>query len=129
MSMKKSDFKINKRAVTGKNGEELASRYLELSGYKILSRNYRCRLGEIDIIAEKDGVLTFIEVKTRHTTVTGYPSEAVTFTKQQKIRNAAQYYMLESNMLDNMPVLSFDVIEIVQDEDRIMLFNHYQHCF
>lgn len=129
MSMKIRDAKINKRMLTGQNGEEMARRYLELSGYKILSRNYRCRIGEIDIIAEKDGVLTFIEVKTRHTTVTGYPSESVTFTKQQKIRNAAQYYMLERNMLENMPVLSFDVIEIVQDEDRIMLFNHYPHCF
>ena len=129
MSVKKSDAEIRKRILTGKNGEELAKRYFELSGYKILNRNYRCRLGEIDIIAEKDGVLSFIEVKTRNTTFAGYPSEAVTFTKQQKIRNVAQYYLLERNMLKNIPVLSFDVVEIVQNGNRLVLFNHYPHCF
>jgi len=113
----------------GQSGEELAAKYLELNGYAIIARNYRCRIGEIDIIAHKNEVLTFIEVKTRLTTITGYPAEAVTFTKQQKIRRTAQYYLLQNNLLQNMPVIAFDVIEIVKEKDKVVLLNHYQHCF
>lgn len=121
--------KMDLRITTGQRGEELASHYLELNGYVILYRNYRCRIGEIDIIAEKDGIITFIEVKTRQTIFTGYPAEAVTFTKQQKIRRVAQYYLLQTNRLENMPLLSFDVIEIIKKEDKVIMFNHYPNCF
>lgn len=117
------------RPFIGQSGEELAAVYLELSGYLILYRNYRCKLGEIDIIAEKDDVLTFVEVKTRTTTIAGNPAEAVTFRKQQKIRRTAQYYMMCRGILENMPVLSFDVIEIVKSDNKIMFLNHYPHCF
>lgn len=117
------------RALLGQNGEELAVRYLMLNGYLILHRNFRCRIGEIDIIAKKDQVLTFIEVKTRNSLVAGNPAEAVTFTKQQKIRRVAQYYLLLEGLLDNMPVLSFDVIEIIKHENKLLRFKHYEHCF
>ena len=116
-------------AIIGKTGEDYAVKYLQLNGYKIIMRNYRCRIGEIDIIAVKDDVLSFVEVKTRYSLVAGRPAESVTFTKQQKIRRTAQYFMLTNGMLDNMPVLSFDVVEIVLYEDRIVMFNHYQHAF
>ena len=117
------------RAVIGKTGEDYAVKYLQLNGYKIIMRNYRCKTGEIDIIAVKDDILSFVEVKTRYSLVAGRPAESVTFTKQQKIRRTAQYFMLTNGMLDNMPVLSFDVVEIVLYEDRIVMFNHYQHAF
>lgn len=117
------------RALLGQSGEELAVRYLLLNGYLILQRNFRCRLGEIDIIASKVDVLTFIEVKTRFSLRTGNPAEAVTFSKQQKIRRVAQYYMLIEGLLDNIPILSFDVIEIVINNERIVHFKHYEHCF
>lgn len=117
------------RAILGQNGEELAVRYLMLNGYLILHRNFRCRIGEIDIIARKNDVLTFVEVKTRNTIVTGLPAEAVTFAKQQKIRRVAQYYMLIEGLLNNMPILSFDVIEIVKNENKVIRFKHYEHCF
>lgn len=117
------------RAVLGQNGEELAVRYLMLNGYLILQRNFRCRIGEIDIIASKNDVLTFVEVKTRNTIVNGLPAEAVTFAKQQKIRRVAQYYMLIEGLLNNMPILSFDVIEIVKNENKVIRFKHYEHCF
>lgn len=117
------------RAILGQNGEELAVRYLMLNGYLILQRNFRCRIGEIDIIASKNDVLTFVEVKTRNTIVNGLPAEAVTFAKQQKIRRVAQYYMLIEGLLNNMPILSFDVIEIVKNENKVIRFKHYEHCF
>lgn len=120
---------VDPRAILGQNGEEVAVRYLLLNGYTILYRNFRCRIGEIDIIARKAEVLTFVEVKTRYSLRTGNPAEAVTFSKQQKIRRVAQYYMLIEGLLENMPLLSFDVIEIVKNNERIIHFKHYEHCF
>ena len=117
------------RIVLGQSGEELAVRYLMLNGYVILHRNFRCRIGEIDIIASKNDVLTFVEVKTRNSILAGFPAEAVTFAKQQKIRRVAQYYLLVEGLLNNMPILSFDVIEIVKHEHKIVRFKHYEHCF
>lgn len=113
----------------GKFGEDLACRYLLQSGYKILARNFRCRLGEIDIIAQKDDVLSFIEVKTRMSQKYGSPAEAVTVSKQKRIYRCAEYYMQVKGIIHCIPVLSFDVIEILKEDDRIKAFNHYPHCF
>lgn len=115
--------------VVGHSGEDLAVKYLLLNKYRILQRNFRCKLGEIDIVAEKDGVLTFVEVKTRYNLRTGMPAEAVTFTKQQRIRRIAQYYLQCAGLLNNIPILSFDVIEIVFAGESISKFKHYEHCF
>lgn len=129
MEQKDETNNVDPRTVLGQDGEELAVRYLLLNGYIFLYRNFRCRLGEIDIIATKDQVLSFVEVKTRNSLLAGNPAEAVTLRKQQKIRRIAQYYMLIEGLLDNMPVLSFDVIEIVKHENKILRFKHYEHCF
>ena len=120
---------LDLRHVLGQSGEELAFRYLVLNDYIILARNFRCRIGEIDLIAAKDGILSFFEVKTRLSTYAGTPSESVTFHKQQKIRRVAEYYLMLNGLLENMPVLSFDVIEIIIEEHRVKYFKHYEHCF
>ena len=120
---------LNNHVKAGSFGEEIAVEFLLEKGYQIIARNFRCRMGEIDIIAKKDQVLTFIEVKTRNSLLAGNPAEAVTFTKQQKIRRVAQYYLLLEGLLDNMPVLSFDVIEIIKHENKLVRFKHYEHCF
>ncbi len=70
------------RGEEGLSGEDAACQYLEQKGYKILRRNFRCYSGEIDIIAAKGQTLSFIEVKTRSSTLYGLPREAVTFGKQ-----------------------------------------------
>lgn len=119
----------DQRPIIGQTGEDLAVRYLEISGYTILERNFRCRIGEIDIIATNGNVLCFVEVKTRLSTIAGNPAEAVTYTKQQKIRRTAQFYLLKRGLLENMPILSFDVIEIIFNKNKVVLFNHYPHCF
>lgn len=77
----------------GHAGEDLAAAYLELSGHTILERGFTERCGEIDIIAEKEGVLHFVEVKTRSTDRFGLPSEAVDRRKLSHIRNVAAIYM------------------------------------
>ncbi len=78
---------------TGKTGEELASKYIEKQGYKIVERNFRCRQGEIDIIAEDKQELVFIEVKTRTNLSYGFPAEAVNYVKQKHINKATKYYL------------------------------------
>ncbi len=76
-------------------GESAAAAYLEKRGYAILARNLRTPYGEIDILAEKDGFLHFVEVKTRTTDTFGPPEIAVTPRKQEHMRAAAEYYAAE----------------------------------
>jgi len=117
------------RGEAGLSGEDSACAYLEAHGYKILKRNYRCYSGEIDIIASKDNVLSFVEVKTRSSTLYGLPREAVTYGKQRKIRRAAENYLAMTKRLNNMPPLSFDVIEVIRTGGTIKSINHLKSCF
>ena len=113
----------------GKYGEDLACKYLQAQGYAILARNFRCRrYGEVDIVANKDGVLSFIEVKTRCSQRYGKPVEAVTLAKQRKIYRVAQYYLQCAGLMSRIPMLSFDVVEIIIEGAGVRLF-HYPHCF
>ena len=84
----------------GKFGQQLAGQFLQKRNYKILVENYFTRLGEIDIIAQRDEQLVFIEVKTRLSDKYGLPEEAVTKAKKEKIINAALIY-LEENLVDH----------------------------
>lgn len=77
----------------GQIGEELASKYLEKQGYRIIQRNFRCKSGEIDIIAIDNDELVFIEVKTRASKLYGEPSEAVDENKRKHIYKTAAYYL------------------------------------
>ena len=81
----------NKRI--GTLGEELAEIMLQEKGYKILAKNFRCRYGEIDIIALKNKVLAFVEVKTRLFESCGNGAESVTAVKRQRIRRCALCYI------------------------------------
>ena len=94
----------------GKKSEALATAYLKLSGYRILARNYRNRIGEIDIIASDGPVLVFIEVKARKTDRYGSPKNAVTAAKQVKISNTALAYLKENGQLNRRA--RFDVVAI-----------------
>jgi putative endonuclease len=77
----------------GRTGEHLAANALMEDGYRILERNFRCRHGEIDLVAEHEQDLVFVEVKTRRGTGYGRPEEAVTLPKQRKIIEVASYYL------------------------------------
>ena len=101
------------RRLLGKIGEDCAARILRAKGYDILHRNYRCSMGEIDIIASKNDTIAFIEVKTRSGNSYGRPCEAVDFCKQRHIRSAALCYMKETEGDRKGAVkISFDVMEI-----------------
>ena len=93
-------------------GEALAAEYLEARGCRIVEKEWRCRLGEIDLIAEKDGMLLFVEVKLRTNLRYGMPRESVTAKKQEKLRSAALLY-LSMHGLD--APARFDVAEVYTD--------------
>lgn len=100
----------------GQIGETAAAELLREKGYKIMCMNYRCRHGEIDIIATKGIMLSFIEVKMRTKRDYGRPCEAVDSTKQQRIRMAAYHYLKELGRKGYVPIkVTFDVIEIVAE--------------
>ena len=76
------------RVARGKWAEDLVSRWYEQNGYRIVARNWRCKRGELDVVACKDGVLVVCEVKARASNAFGTPAEAVTLAKQLKVRRA-----------------------------------------
>lgn len=104
----------DKRRQLGDQGEDLAATALKKAGYKIVERNYVAPLGEIDLIARHQGVLVFIEVKTRKSGRFGPPSEAVPPAKQVKLRRLADYY-LKRRRLGDMPI-RFDVVAILMEQ-------------
>jgi len=95
----------------GKNGEDMAVAYLKSLEYKIITRNFRCRLGEIDIIAYKDNTYIFVEVKTRKTLNFGRPGEAINHTKKNHLLNVAHYFIQYRRL--NECNFRFDAIEII----------------
>lgn len=95
----------------GSFGEKLAERFLINKGYKILERNFRCRLGEIDIIAMDGIVLVFVEVKTRRNQKFGLPCEAITSEKMRHLKKAVAYYTMIFSL--EQYDMRIDVIEIL----------------
>ena len=81
------------RHITGKIGEDIAIKYLQSKGYKIIERNFQCKQGEIDIVALDKQEIVIIEVKTRKCLEYGKPAEAVDENKRKHIYNAAEYYL------------------------------------
>ncbi|MFA5145443.1 MAG: YraN family protein [Candidatus Omnitrophota bacterium] len=95
----------------GKTGEDLAVGFLRESGYKIIARNYKTRLGEIDIVAREKGVVCFVEVKTRSSDRFGLPQEAVLRSKQRQISKAALEFLKNNDLLGQSA--RFDVVSVV----------------
>jgi putative endonuclease len=100
---------MNTKKQIGLDGENLAADYLEREGYRILHRNWRYKRLEIDIIAEKDGVLIFVEVKARKNNVYGYPEEAVNDEKMNRLMEAAEEYIIQ---FDIKGEIRFDIVAI-----------------
>ncbi len=98
------------RVSIGKTGEKEAIRYLKKKGYRILDRNFRTPLGEIDIIAEDKNQLVFVEVKTRTSDTFGEPFESVHKIKQHRLKRLALFYIKQKGKEDMS--VRFDVISI-----------------
>ena len=104
-----------KRKELGAAGEKLAKNFLKKKGYRIRETNFRCREGEIDIIAERKGYLVFVEVRTKTGASFGSPEESVTFAKKEKlIATALAYLNSHQNLPDNWRI-DFVGIELDQN--------------
>lgn len=117
---------MNKRE-KGAKYEALAAEYLESNGYKILERNFRCRQGEIDLIARDDTYLVFAEVKYRTNSSQGSAATAVFYKKQRNISRVAAFYLLKNRLPEDTPC-RFDVVAI--DGNKIQLYkNAFEYCY
>ena len=94
----------------GYEGEQLALLHLKRLGYRIICRNYRCLLGEIDIIAHHRDVLVFVEVKSRRSQAFGSPKQAITPAKQHKLSQVAWHYLQKHNLTEAKA--RFDVVTV-----------------
>lgn len=113
----------------GAIGETIAARFLRDKKYTILAANYRCRFGEIDIIAADRSYIAFVEVKTRRADALYTPREAVTAAKQRRILQTAAMY-LSRNPIERQP--RFDVIEVVTATDdplNVVELNHIMGAY
>lgn len=108
----------------GYDYEKISHKYLLDNGYEIIEKNFNCRMGEIDVIASKDNILHFVEVKGRLNTYHGYPREAVNKSKQKRIISAAKYFFMLKGSDDVL--CQFDVIEIIIENKEI---NHIENAF
>jgi len=104
------------RLELGRYGEDLAYKRIKRLGYRKIIRNYRCPLGEVDLIANDGDTLVFIEIKTRRGKPTGYAKEAVNARKQRQLSKVALSYMKSNNCSDAKA--RFDVIAISIKEDK-----------
>lgn len=110
-------------SLLGIKGEQLAKAYLENLGFQIIERNYKTSFGEIDIIAQKDQVIHFIEVKTRTSSHFGFPYEAVDQQKVNKIKNVINFYCLQNSIKND--TLRIGIISIIL-KDKKQIINYYQ---
>ena len=117
---------MNKKEL-GKYGEDIACKFLIKLGYKIIERNYRFGKGEIDIIADDNGTLVFVEVKTRENLNFGPPELAVTKAKQNQIRKIASAYLYEKGINDTL--CRMDVVAILLLRKDTPQINHLINAF
>ena len=107
------------RRLTGDRFEDLALRYLQSKGLKLTRRNYRCRMGELDLIMQADDTLVFVEVRYRDNPAFGKAVASVDYHKQRKLILAAQHFLLNSPQLQALPC-RFDVVGVERDANGIL---------
>ena len=117
--------RVNKRQI-GADKEAFVCEWLEKQGYTVLERNFRCRSGEIDVVAREGGYLVFIEVKYRSRGAKGLPEEAVDVRKQRVISRVALYYLRRFGDGETTPV-RFDVAAVLGEKDLSVTL--YQNAF
>ena len=110
----------------GAYGEHLAARYLRDNNYDINAANFKTYTGEIDLVAEKNGVICFVEVKTRQIGCMFSPADAVNPHKQENIKSAAAVYL---NKWANGSAYRFDIIEVFLDGKELQDINHIPDAF
>jgi len=104
---------MHERRLFGNSGEDLALAYFEKRGFRIVERNWLCRLGEIDLILERNGILHFVEVKTRRSLTFGYPEESITGKKLRHLARTIEVYLSRhANIPDRIHVHALAITAI-----------------
>ena len=103
----------------GKRGEELALKKVKRLGYKCITRNYRCPLGEVDLVAKDGDCLVFIEIKTRKGKSLGYAKEAIDGRKRRQLSKVALAYMKSNNCCEVNSRFDVVAINLKDDEEEI----------
>ncbi|WIF94625.1 YraN family protein [Caminicella sporogenes] len=111
----------------GDLGEKLAVEYIEDKGYKIVEKNFRCKFGEIDIIAKNDNFYIFIEVKTRKSLNFGRPIESITKNKINHITKTIFYYLNKNNIKNYN--IRIDAVEIIIKDLKNYIINHIPNIY
>lgn len=106
----------NSSAVIGQQAEDIALKFLQTKGMRLIARNYRCKLGEIDLVMQDDGALVFIEVRYRKQSNFGDGAESVDFRKQQKIIRSAEHFLQQHRQYSQSPC-RIDVISISKQQN------------
>ena len=116
----------------GRYGEQVAVGHLEAAGLEVLDRNWRCREGELDIVARDGDVLVFVEVKTRSSAAFGSPAEAVSRVKSARIRQLALRWLMarrEAGVETAWSALRFDVVAVVRTPGHGPHVTHFAGAF
>lgn len=125
---KKIEKLLSDKRLLGKWGQKQSEKFLKKNGHRILSRNFSCRTGEIDLIAAaSNGTVVFVEVKTRANEDFADAEGAITSAKKQKMTRAANFFV-KKHKLENLP-LRFDVIVVIAAEKGKMQIRHYENAF
>lgn len=114
-------------SLIGAYGEHLAAKYLRYEKYNIKAANFKTYTGEIDLIAEKKGVLCFIEVKTRQVGGMLPPASAVDARKQENIKSCASVYL--NRWAKDVKEIRYDIIEVLIDDKELINLNHIKNAF
>lgn len=111
----------------GQRGEAIAADHLRAQGHEIIARNWRCAYGEIDLVARKDEVFVFVEVKTRHSPTTESALASISPAKRAKLIAAVHYYLAEANATEAM--WRIDVIAIAFRRSVLLALDHVENAF
>jgi putative endonuclease len=117
-------IKDTQKITTGKEGEKIAAAYLKKNGYRIIEINFRCPIGEIDIIAKEKDDLVFVEVKTRKSIELGYPEQAVGIKKQKKMSQLALWYLQKRKIADTNARFDVVAITLIPDKNEVKLIKN-----
>ena len=119
------------RLILGAAGEQAAAEWYETAGYQVVDRNWRCRDGELDLVAVKGGTAVFCEVKTRLGTGYGAPFEAVTATKQRRLRRLATLWLAARRAAGGAPFaeLRFDVASVTPGLSGVLTVDVIEAAF
>jgi putative endonuclease len=117
-------MKDTKKIDTGREGEKIAANYLKKNGYRICETNFRCPLGEIDIIARDGKELVFIEVKARRSSHLGYPEQAVGIRKQKKMSQLALWYLQKQKLGDICARFDVAAVTMLPEGNEISLIKN-----